>query len=233
MYFVTPHEILTRLEAGFADNSARLKQVENNLHADVQRGRDFGTKHAEVPEFTEQWNRTEECLQRIHHLVSETDLAPRGRYAQEDIERALQAWNTLQDEASKLETSLTALRDKAAGLDLPARHEWNTLAQRFEEDLGALLACARTLRIRLELQDGRSPEEVDEFIRHVLAELREQPRPDGVDASTYELDYLRSAIETSHEKHESLGFPTVIKTLFTWFENPEERVVRTLQVPVD
>ncbi|MHB1080654.1 MAG: hypothetical protein ACYC67_14720 [Prosthecobacter sp.] len=233
MYFVTPDQILSRLEAGFETSSARLKALESKLSTNVQRGREFGAKHLDAREFNTQWNSIEESLRRIQSLAAETDLSPQGKHTQKDIEHALQMWNELQAEITRLETALTTLRDKAAKLDKQARQQWNTLAQSFEEDLQALLVCARTLRIRLELLDGRSQQEVDIFIRHVLAELRDRPRPSGVDASTYELDYLKSAIETSHEKNECLGFPTIIKTLFTWFENPEERVSRTLLVPVD
>ena len=233
MYFTTPDEILTRLEAGFQANSARLKEVEDALRLSVQRGRDFGVNHVPDAEFDSSWNSVEESLRHIQHLADETDQAPQGRYEQKDIERALEAWQTLQTETANLETTLAGMRDQVAGLDLYARREWNTLAQTFEAELKALLVCAKTLRIRLELQDGRSPQEVDQFIRDVLTELREQPRPAGEDTSTYELEYLKSAIEIAHEKHESLGFPVVIKTLFTWFENPEERVSRTLLVPVD
>lgn len=233
MYYAAPDEILTRLEAGFDANSAHLKAVENELRVNVQRGRDFGAKHGADRGFSSTWNDIEEILQRIQLLADEIDQAPQGKHDQKDIEHALKAWKTLQAETSNLETELADLRDQVASLDLPARQEWNGLAETFEEELRALLVCAKALRIRLELQDGRSQEEVDQFIRDVLTELRERPRPENVDASTYELEYLKSAIEIAHEKQESLGFPVVIKTLFTWYENPEERVDRTLLVPID
>lgn len=233
MYFATPEEILTRLEGGFDANSARLKAVQKNLRAHVQRGREWGAAHGAGPALSSQWDSIEEMLHRIQGLTVEIDQAPQGRHDQKDIERAMQSWQALQAEITKLEAGLTDLRDQVSGLDRPARQEWNTLAQSFEEELAALQACAKTLRIRLELQDGRSPAEVDQFIRDVLTELRERPRPNDVDAGTYELEYLKSAIELAHEKQESLGFPVIIKTLFTWFENPEERVRRTLRVPID
>ncbi|WP_395736214.1 hypothetical protein [Prosthecobacter sp.] len=233
MYYLSPDAMLAQLEAGFKANSLRLKAVENDLRSKLQSGREFGASHAATADFNHPWNDVEKSLGHIQHLAAETDLAYTGKPAQADIERALQSWKALQEEIARLEKTLSELRDEAASLDVSSRRAWNTLAQSLEGDLQILLACSRTLRIRLDLLDGRSQEEVDEFLRFVLAELREQPLPKGVDASTYELDYLKSAIETAHEKHESLGFPTIIKTLFTWYEKPEERVARTLQVPVD
>ena len=225
MYYATPAEILPHLEAGFRANSVRLKAVENELRMNVQRGREFGKKHGAGPDIQIRWDGIETTLQRVQRLADQTDDAPQGTHDQKDIEQALETWEKLQAEISNLEAALNELREQFAKLDQPARQEWNTLAQAFEEELKALLACAHTLRIRLDLQDGRSPEEVDQFIRHVLAELRERPMPEEVDASTYQLEYLKSAIEIAHEKHESLGFPRIIKTLFTWFENPEEPLV--------
>lgn len=233
MYYATPDEILARLEDGFKASSARLKAAEKGLRSHVQQGREFVATHGTSLAFSSQWDSVEEMLDHIQRLSTEVDEVPQGRHDQKDIEQALQAWQSLQAEISKLEAILTGLRDQVSRLDRTARQAWNALALSFEDELGALFTCAKALRIRLELQDGRSQEEVDQFIRDVLTELRERPRPDEVDAGTYELEYLKSAIEIAHEKQESLGFPVIIKTLFTWFENPEERVTRTLRVPID
>lgn len=233
--YSTPAEILTHLEAGFRASSTRLHAVGQDLRGTLQRGREFAALHGPGPgtegraALDAAWGRVEASLDRLQSLAARLEDAPR----QADIEDALQAWEELEAERARLEAALTAVRDLAAPLGAPARQAWNGLARAFEDQLAMLLASASTLRLRLELQDGRSPEEVDAFVRDVLAELRERPMPQTVDASFYQLAYLKAAIEIAHEKQQSLGFPRVIKTLFTWYENPEERVRRQLHLPID
>lgn len=229
----SPADILARLEAGFRANSAELQTVEKELRLSVQRGRAFGEKHGAGAVFNPKWDGIDAILNGIQRLATEIDQAPQGRHEQSDIENGLESWKALQSESEHLTAALRDFRTQAAALDAAARTEWNELAKGFEEEQEALHACARAMRIRLELLDGRSQEEVDEFVRHVLAELRDRPMPEEVDASIYQLEYLKAAIETAHEKHESLGFPRIIKTLFTWYENPEERVRRELFLPID
>lgn len=229
----SPAEMLSHLEDGFRASSARLQAAENELRMAIQRGREFGEKHAAEAALNPQWNDVEAILSRILELAQKIDQASRGTPAPRDIESALEAWNTLQTEGPKLEEALTELRDQAAKLDPGLRQEWNALADEFGKQVEALLACGSTLRVRLELREGRSQEEVDQFIENVLTELRGRPMPQAVEASTYQLEYLKAAVEIAHEKQEFLGFPRVIKTLFTWYENPEERVRRKLLLPID
>ncbi|HEY1051942.1 MAG TPA: hypothetical protein VGE39_19355 [Prosthecobacter sp.] len=226
-------ELLARLEAGFRANSAQLRTLENQLGMSVRRGREFGEKHGGGPVLQMKWNSVEESLRRFQRLATEVDKAPEGDHDQEGIEKGLEALAALQGESARLKAALQEVRAAAASPGEAAWPDWNTLAQVFEEELEALHDCVDMMRVRLELHDGRSEEEVRRFVRDVLLELRERPMPELEDARKYQMEYLKAAIETAHEKHESLGFPRIIKTLFTWYENPEERVRRKLFLPID
>lgn len=227
-----PAALLDRLEAGFQSDAQHVKTLAAELEEALADIRQFGQRHHPSLQWTEHWQALEPLLQRVQRLARQMDEAiendDRARMRQ-----ALESREAFQADDEKLVNELRLIRDQLADADATGRAEWNALAQTVEDVLNAIHGCVRVLCLKLELTEGRSSEQVRDFVKDVRRQLREHPCPPNVDPQAYELEYLKASIELDHEKHEALGFPTNIKTLFTWFETPEERVQRNLGFPVD
>lgn len=225
-------DLLNRLEAGFQSHAQELEKLTDHLEAAAQKVRTFREARHPSQESQAHWQSLEESLRRIEALAQKIVRAIEGSDRAE-MRRALEAREALRAEDEKLVSGLRLIRDQAAGGAATDRAEWNSLAEAVVSQLDAVHACVLLIQTKLELTEGRTPEQVRDFVRDVLQQLSHQACPDGMSRHAYELEYLRASIEVDHEKHEALGFPRNIKTLFTWFESPEERVRRNLALPVD
>lgn len=229
-----PSHLLARLQADFQSHAERLHELQANLSQRLEQVRVYGEAHAGPDAWQAPWARVQEILGRMQALVGEIESA----IASDDtarIQTALRQREAFEAEDAALVREVAAIRDAGASATAdPARQaEWNALAAEVGGVLDAIAEGVHILELKLELHEGRTPEQVRDFVRDVVDELPEHPSPPGVDPRTYELEYLKASIEVAHEEHRSLGFPRIIKTLFTWYETPEERVQRNLGFAVD
>jgi hypothetical protein len=146
------------------------------------------------------------------------------------LKQALKAWESIQSEDAKLVESLSAIRTQAGGLGITVRQEWNQLAHKLELHLETIHACARVLRIKLELLKKHSKAEVDQLVQDVLSK---RARVGELSAGRYQQEFDDAALEIENEQHVYLGFMDVVKSLFMWVETAEERVVRNRSLSVD
>lgn len=217
-------ELLARLEIGFRTDSARLKELETTLAETLQNARQFGQRHGPPDDWNthwqQQWDTVEAILGRIRERVLEMERSMEGSDAG-DLQRALSAWELIQAEDAKLVRALTEMRAHAIGLDAAVRKDWNLLAQTLESHWETIHACAQALRIKLELLQRHSRQDVDQLVRDILAKL--PGRTTGNEATPERQTYRDAAAELETEHHQFLGFVDVVKSLFMWVESPEER----------
>ena len=228
-----PTHILARLEIGFRTDAAHLKEWEKDLMGALQRARNFGAKHGSPDDWQThwraRWDEVETLLGRIRIQVEEM----RGAIQSARFEMALAAWKVIQSEDTKLVEALGAIREQASALSAAVRKDWNILARTFEPHLETIYACAHALRVRLELLEKHSAEDVDRLIQQTLSKLPNQTHVAGMDAETYQQEYDKAAIELEQEQHEYLGFADLFKSFWQWFESPEERVTKNRSLLVD
>lgn len=230
-----PTHILARLEMGFRTDSARLKELEKDLIVTLQSARHFDKKPGSPDDWKanwrHQWDNVEGILRRIRVLVNEMDGAIKNSDS-DRLKKGVEAWETFQSENIKLVEALNAIRAQAVGLNPLFRKDWNTLAHTLESYLETILACAQTLRIKLELLKEHSTEEVDQLVRNIVAKLPNRTHADGLDAEKYEQEYRKAAAELKLEHHNFLGFVDVVKGLLMWVETAEERAWKNISFEV-
>ncbi len=143
-----------RLETGFRTSSAHLKELERDLTVTLQRAREFGKEHGPPDDWKthwdQQWDNVERILCRISVLVNAMDVSVESSDS-DRLEKALEAWDSVQSEGAHLVEALNAIRAQAIGLNAAVRKDWNMLAHTIECHLETVEACARALRIKLEL----------------------------------------------------------------------------------
>lgn len=218
--------ILARLELGFRTGAARLKELDQALAVILADARDFGRLHAAPDDWNlrwnSQWDHIETILRRISDRVREMDAAIES-HDRERLARALAAWEILRVEDARMVEALRDLRAQAMGLSTGVEEEWNRLARSVATHLETVHACAQAMRVKLELLQGHSREEVDVLLRDVLAKLPARDRTMDADGTPAEQPYREAAAELVREKHKFLGFVDVLKGLSMWVESTEER----------
>ncbi len=228
--------LVTRLEAGFRMDAARLTELELDLTHALRRARQFGKEHGAPDDWNthwhQQWDYVEGLLGRLRALVREMQ----GALASSESDRfdkALAAWDAFQTEDAELVAGLGSIRAQAGGLSAAVRKDWNLLARVLEPHLGAIHACAQTLRLKLELMKEHSTEDVDQVVQDFFDKLARRVPADGRSAATWEREYEQAFAELQREHHRFLGFMDVVKALFLFVETPEERVSKNRSLTVD
>jgi len=226
-----PPHILARLETGFRTNSGHLKQLEKDLTVVLRRARLFGTEYGSADDWhtnwQRQWDNVEEILRRVSALVNSMD----GYIANSDrdrLSRALETWETIQAEDSRLVDALSDLRVQAVALDSSVQKDWIAIERTLESHLEIIRACAQALRVKLELLKAHSKEDVDRTVQEILSKLPNRAPADGVGAGLQVQDYVQAAAELEQERHKYLGFVDVVKSLFLWVETTDERAHKNL-----
>jgi len=231
-----PIHILARLEVGFRTDAAHLKELEQALAVTLLNARQFGRKHGSPDDWTtnsdQQWDNVEGHLRRIRMLVSEMHDGIESR-DRESREGALAAWETIQSEDAQLEKALSGIRAQASALNAAVRRDWNLLARTLEPHLETIYACAHALRVKLELLEKHSKEEVEQLVQHILSRLPDRTQAAAWDAETYQQEYDKAVIQLEQEQHEFLGVGDFIKSFWQWFESPEERMRKNRSLRVD
>ena len=230
----TPH-ILARPDVGFRIDSAHLQDLQKDLSATLQRVRDFCAKHGSPDggaAWVRQWAGVEGIIGRIGELMHEMESAiesnNRGR-----LDKGLAAWLAVQSEDVNLAEALRDLREQAAEFSAAVRSDWSSLALKLNDNLDALHAAVRAMRIKLELLKEHSREEVEHLVKYILATLPNRPHSDGMDAENYEQEFRKAANQLEREHHKLLGFMDVIKGMFMYVETTEERGRRNLSSKED
>jgi hypothetical protein len=230
-----PTHTLARLEVGFRTDAAHLKELERTLALALQCARDFGRKQGSPDswntDWNQQWDKLEGILRRIRVLMNEMDDSIEGSDSAR-LKKALEAWETFQEEDARLLAVLNAIRMQATGLNAGVRKDWNSLAHPLESQLETIYACAQASRIRLELLKKHSKEEVDRQIQDLLSKLPNRFHADGSDSEKFEQEYRTAASELEQEHHKFFGFVDAIKGLLMWIETTEERVRKNRSLAV-
>jgi hypothetical protein len=223
--------ILARLEIGFRTDAVRLKALEQALAVTLADARHFGRRHGSPDEWNStwntQWDQVEGIVRRINDRVRELEGSMEGSDPGR-LAKALAAWETIQSEDARMVDALGGLRAQAMGLNVAVEADWNRLARALATHLETIHACAQALRIKLELLQRHSPEEVDQIVRDVLAKLPNRARTEGPGGGLDEQPYREAATELVREKHKFLGFVDVLKGLSMWVESTEERADKNL-----
>ena len=231
-----PAHILVRLEIGFSTDSARLKELEQELTETLQGLRHFGLKHGPPDDWNatwdQQWDQVEAVLRRIRVLVNELDGSIESSET-DRLQRALKTWNTLESEDASLVASLGAIRTQATDLNAAVRREWNILARKLETHLEIIHACGQALRIKLELLKEHTKEEVDKLVDDILAKLPNRTPAPGLKREQHDEQSRKAAAELKLERHKFLGFTDVLKGLLLWVETTEERERKNLSLEVE
>ena len=231
----TPH-ILARLEIGFRTDSAHLKELEKDLTVALQCARNFGSKHGRPDDWNanwqQQWDDVERVLDRIKMRVNEVG----GSIASNDngrLQSALKSWGTIQSEDARLVAALSIIQGHARELDVHLRIDWNILARTLESHLETIRACVQALRIKVELLKKLPKDEMDLLVKNILSKLPQRTLADGADASTYEHEFQKAAVQLENEQHEFRGFMDIVKGLLIWVETSDERVCKNLSLQVE
>lgn len=61
---------------------------------------------------------------------------------------------------------------------------------------------------------------------HSIPEVKCDTNPVPLDAQTYQREYRNAVIALEAEQHEFLGILDFVKSLFLWFETPEQRMLK-------
>lgn len=230
----TPH-ILARPDVGFRTDSAHLQDLHKDLSATLQRVRDFGKKHG-TPEWNaawlRQWAAVDGVLGRIRELMQEMQSAIESNNRSR-LDKGLTSWLAIQSEDVKLAEALRGLRGQAAELPAAVGSDWNSLTLKLDDNLDAIHAAVRAMRIKLELLKEHSREEVEHLVQYILATLPGRKHSDGMDAENYEQEFRKAAHQLEREHHKLLGFMDVIKGMFMYVETTEERGRRNLSLHDD
>lgn len=231
----TPH-ILARLEIGFRTDSAHLKELEKDLTVALQCAREFGRKHGTPDDWNvnwqEQWDHVEQVLNRIKLLVKEVDVSIESNDSGR-LQSALKSWGAIQSEDARLVAALKGIQESARELDVHLRIDWNILARTLESHLETIRACVQALRIKVELLKKLPKDEMDLLVKNILSKLPERTLADGADASTYEHEFQKAAVQLENEQHEFRGFMDIVKGLLIWVETSDERVCKNLSLQVE
>lgn len=220
-------ETLSKLEVGLRTDADQLVELEDNLLRTLRRARDLGAEFGSPGDWSaawrHQWDRVEAILQRIRTRVNEMD---RSIHSHEPgrLDDAHAAWDALAKDDAELLQALAALREQAIGLNVGAQDEWKDMAPLMEEHLERIHACAHSLRWKLELLRVHSREEVDDIVNNVLKGQPHRTDESGQQWEEKAQAYLQAEKELGKENHTYLGVMDIIKGMFLWVENPDERV---------
>ncbi|MES2596754.1 MAG: hypothetical protein V4662_15535 [Verrucomicrobiota bacterium] len=226
---------LAKLEIGLRTDAHQLVELEENLLRTLRRARDLGTEFGSPGDWSNawrhQWDRVEAILQRIRERVHEMEHSIHSNEPGR-LTDAMAAWKALQADDEELLDALAALREQAVGLNVGAQDEWKDMAPLMEEHLERIHACAHSLLWKLELLRVHSREEVDDIVTNILKgqplRLEENAQESGEKAKAY----VQAEKELGKEHHTYLGVMDIIKGMFLWVENPEERVQKKEQPEV-
>jgi hypothetical protein len=95
-----------------------------------------------------------------------------------------------------------------------------------------IYACARGLRVKLELLEDHSKEEVDQIVRHILSKLPNRTHAEALDPATYQQEYDKAVIQLQQEQHKFLGVWDLVKSFWEYFESPNERIDKNRSVRI-
>ncbi|MFN0067957.1 MAG: hypothetical protein ACKVYV_10005 [Limisphaerales bacterium] len=227
--------ILTLLEIGSRIDTAHLRELQEALSVSLHSGRHFGTLQG-LPDTSDMnwqrnWDNVEKILNRTGELVNEM-AGGLDSHESDHLKRATAAWEAIQCEGDLLQEALEAIRTQANGLSATGRKQWNLLARTLESELEAIHFCAEALRIKLELQNGRSKEEAERMVRSIVSKLPKRNRKDGVADELYDHEFRKAVIGLQREQHEFLGGMDVLKGLLMWAETPDSRMRRNRSLSV-
>jgi uncharacterized protein (DUF302 family) len=225
---------LAGTELGFRTNSARLKKRLLALAATLHSARRIGEAEELIDvlkvKWHQEWNTLEGILEKIVRTVSELDQAI-GSPDTDHLTTATSVWEKLEAEDDALGEILAEIRTLAGEMSVEARTKWNLLAGPLETDLRSIHACAQSLRLKLELLQENSSEQVDQLLDQVVSQLR-KPSLHG-EAEPYDHQYRKAVIELGREQHEFHGLLDAVKGLASWAESPAERVRKNRSLAVD
>jgi len=210
---------LANLALGLRTDAAHMKDLEHDLAEALRGTRLFGAKYG-TPDISstnwqDQWDNVEARLTRVRLLVNEMHDCIECQDTNR-LKQAFEAWETIQAEDIKLVTALGSVRSQVGSLDALARKEWNLIALKLELPMEAIHACAKVLRIKLELLKQYSKTEVEALVQEVLSK---REREGESNAARYQQEFDDAALEIENEQHEYLGFIDVVKSLFMRFES--------------
>jgi hypothetical protein len=229
-------QLFPLLEIAFRTNSAELKELERALAITLHSGQHFSRQHGQPAEWSLAWNppwvQVDASLRRTSELILQLDDAM-AHPAPDRLTRASAIWEAMQSENQRLATSLSQVRTLAARLPGELRPDWNRLAGMLEVDLEAIHNCSQALRIKLELLEHRTEEEVNQFAQSLLALIPSRVPHPTLAPEHFDREYRRAALQLQQDQHRYLGFQDVLKSLLMWVESPEERMRtnRSLHVP--
>lgn len=219
--------ILDILENSFRSNSAQLEEMEQSLSTTLHRARNLGMQYGSLDDCDTNWrvcwDRVEESLHKIILRVREME----GSINSDDPEHltaAMAAWKGIQDEDQTMVATFEDLRSEAINMNATARKDWILVAQQLEVHLETIYACARALRIKLEWSKKRSREDVEHLVQSISSRRTLHSEGNKPRSADYVLKYQTAVDELEQERHAFFGIPDGIKTLFQFFETPEERV---------
>ena len=194
----------------------QLQEMERHLTDTLHRARNFGTEYGSPADWTTTWHRqwchVEDALARIrgllnqvhHHLASHTP---------DHWALALNEWDHLQPENTRLIDALMTLRGQAQMVNETISDDWRQFSLTLESQISTISTAALAFRQRLDLLAHPAP--------HTATEA---PAPPPTDAERKQHDLDQAAIEIQEEQHQNLGLKDVVKAMFLWVESPEDRV---------
>jgi hypothetical protein len=108
--------------------------------------------------------------------------------------------------------------------------EWKAMARALEPHLEMIHGCAQALRLKLELLKVHSKNEVDHMVKNLLSKLPPRLSEDVIESEKMATAFEQAEAELEQEHHTYLGLLDVIKGLFMWVENTEERVHKNISL---
>ncbi len=188
----------------------QLQEMERHLTDTLHRARNFGTEYGSPADWTTTWHRqwchVEDALARIrgllnqvhHHLASHTP---------DHWALALNEWDHLQPENTRLIDALMTLRGQAQMVNETISDDWRQFSVTLESQIASISTAALAFRQRLD--------QVAHPARRTATESPAEEKQHALD---------QAAIEIQEEQHQNLGLVDVVKAMFLWIESPEERV---------
>ncbi len=193
----------------------------------LQTAKGLGDKSGLPSDWIASWHRHWEgvgsILHRIERLLGDMDGFVE-RADSDNLERAMEAWKSMQAQDVEMNRALDGIRSQAGGLHAEARQEWKQVDAAITVRMEGIHARALALRVKLELMKDYTKSEVSHLLAGMLEKLPNRARSDTTDAEAFVQQYRQTVHELDEERHEFGGFMDFIKGLAMWVETPEERM---------
>jgi len=164
--------ILARLETGFRTDSNRLRDLDREFTETLQSARHFGNRANAVDRWNvkwyQEWDQVEFILRQTKMLVIEMEQSIATAELTQ-LQAALAASKAIQAQNHSLAQALAAIRAQANQLTAADRADWNILARTLKSHVETIHSCAQALRIKLELLQDHSHEEVNELVQATVS----------------------------------------------------------------